>query len=66
MSSLFLFRTSEAGKFSTVERSFDIAAVGITEGEAIAKERKIEDISYSFLRIKIVKKILVLISNHDK
>ena len=51
MSSLFLFRTSEAGKFSTVERSFDIAAVGITEGEAIAKERKIEDISYSFLRI---------------
>ena len=51
MSSLFLFRTSEAGKFSTVERSFDIAAVGITEGEAIAIERKIEDISYSFLRI---------------
>ena len=43
MSSVFLFKTSDSGKLSTVDRGLRDTSVGMTEEKAIANERKIID-----------------------
>ena len=43
MSSVFLFKTSDSGKLSTVDRGLRDVSVGMTEENASANERKIID-----------------------
>ena len=43
MSSVFLFKTSDSGKLSTVDRGLRDVSVGMTEEKASANERKMID-----------------------